>query len=119
MAEEGKIFPSTLDGYSRMFRTFVGDLQHHAGRLKLSSNIMDFTLTSTTLTSKLVALSRVVCSKKSLPALEGFLFAGVGNLRLERKSSANGFAATIEETEREVANNGKGTGEKNEQVPTE
>ena len=82
---------------------------------------MRFTVSSTALSSRLTALSRVINSKNSLPILGDFVFdvTSDGALRLSVKNQETGFTATIEETVREVENNEKEPGEKNEQVFTE
>lgn len=92
----------------------MGDSQFNAGRLNLSLFNMRFTVSSTALSSKLTALSRVINSKNSLPILGDSLFEGVGNLRFEfeRESSVAGFTTTIKETieieeERKQKNKGK------------
>lgn len=61
---------------------------------------MRFTLSSTALSSKLVALSRVINSKNSLPILADFVFEVNGNtLRLTASDSENMMKTTMELTE--------------------
>lgn len=61
---------------------------------------MKFTLSSTALSSKLVALSRVINSKNSLPILADFIFKVDNNvLRLAASDSENMMETSIELTE--------------------
>lgn len=63
---------------------------------------MKFTLSSTLLTSKLVALSRVINSKNSLPILSDFIFDIRGNvLNLTASDSENTMRTSLELTESE------------------
>ncbi len=61
---------------------------------------MRFTVSSTALSSRLTALSRVINSKNSLPILGDFVFdvTSDGALRLSAKNQETGFTATIKET---------------------
>ena len=61
---------------------------------------MRFTLSSTALSSKLMALSRVINSKNSLPILSDFVFeVGGGALRLTASDSENMMNTTVELSE--------------------
>lgn len=61
---------------------------------------MRFTLSSTALSSRLVALSRVINSKNSLPILADFVFEITGNtLRLTASDSENVMKTSVELTE--------------------
>lgn len=58
---------------------------------------MRFTLSSTALSSKLSALSRVINSKNSMPILSDFVFEANGNmLRLTASDSENTMTTTVE-----------------------
>ena len=61
---------------------------------------MRFTVSSTALSSKLVALSRVINSKNALPILGDFVFDISGQtLRLTASDSENTMQTTVELTE--------------------
>ena len=58
---------------------------------------MRFTLSSTALSSKLIALSRVINSKNSLPILSDFVFEVEGNtLKLTASDSENMIKTSVE-----------------------
>ena len=64
---------------------------------------MRFTLSSTALSSKLFALSKVINSKNSLPILGDFIFRTEGNtLYLTASDSENTMSTSIELTECDV-----------------